>query len=90
MTHWSISDLSGAGFGMHAERLNARGCVFVHALQQCQHQRLNALPMVEFPSPIFVESGSIAISFGHTPTGRTREIVLCRLAHVAARESTIV
>jgi hypothetical protein len=67
---------------MHAERLNACGCVFVHALPQCQHQRLNALPMVEFPSPIFVESGSIAISFGHTPRLAGRAKSYCAVWHM--------
>ena len=66
VTRTSISDSSGAALGMHAERLNARRCFLVRALPQCKYQRLNALPMVEFASPIFVESGSIAISFGHT------------------------
>jgi len=65
VTRRSISDSSGAAFGVHAERLKARRCVFVYALPQRQHQRLNALPMVEFSFPIFVESGSIAVSFGH-------------------------
>jgi hypothetical protein len=66
LTRRSISESSGAALGMHAEGLNARGCFLVRALPRGKHQRLNALAMKEFPFPIFVESGSIAVSFRHT------------------------
>jgi len=50
---------------VHVERFNARGRVVSRALPQSKHQRLNALPMLQFPFPILVESGSIAVFCRH-------------------------
>jgi hypothetical protein len=43
---------------------------------------VDALTMAELAFPIFVESGSITISLGHTgQTIRQRDTALCHLAH---------
>jgi len=62
---WSISDTSGTALGVHLERLAPRGRFCIRALPQGEHERLNPLTMVELAFSIFVESGSIAIPFGH-------------------------
>ena len=59
----SISDPRGAALVVHIERFNAGGRLIIGALPQAKHQRLNALTMLQFPFSVFVETGSIAISF---------------------------
>jgi hypothetical protein len=48
---------------VHVEGCDARRRLFIRALAQAKHPRLNALPAVQFARSFLVESRSIAISF---------------------------
>ena len=63
MAPLSISDPRGTALVVHIQGLNTGGRLLIGALPQSKLQRLNALTMVQFPFSVFVETGSIAISF---------------------------
>ncbi len=59
----SISDPCRTALIVHVERCDAHRRFFVvRPFLQSRHQRLNALTMVQFAFPVFVESSSITIS----------------------------
>jgi len=59
----SVADSRGPAFVVHVEGCDARRRLFIRALAQAKHPRLNALPAVQFARSFLVESRSIAISF---------------------------
>jgi hypothetical protein len=59
----SVSDPRGTALVVHFERFSVGGRSRICARPQSKHRRLNALTMEQFPFSVYVESGSIAISF---------------------------
>ena len=58
----SISDPRRPALVVHIERIDPGRGLLSHVLPQSKPQGLDALTMLQFPRPVFVESCSIAIS----------------------------